>query len=85
MDVEIDGYCDITGGDIINNRLSKQRAVAVKKFLMERGVPEKRIITTGHGSKHPIDTNKTKEGRAKNRRASIKLKYSTVFNDNTDN
>ena len=71
--IEVHGYTDNTGTKAHNKVLSKKRAVAVKKYLVNKGVNPKAIIAEGHGVKAPIATNKTREGRAKNRRVIIKV------------
>lgn len=70
----IDGYADATGKTAYNNKLSAKRAAVVKAYLLKHGVPAKRIRIKGHGSKSPVADNKTKEGRAQNRRVEIKIK-----------
>ncbi len=71
--VRLAGYTDSTGPEDYNMRLSENRALAVKAFLVERGIAKHRISTSGMGQKNPIATNNTKEGRAKNRRTEITL------------
>lgn len=66
--VSLDGYTDNTGDPANNRRLSKERANAVKKYLMDKGIKEDRIFTEGHGESDPIASNATEEGREKNRR-----------------
>lgn len=70
---EIHGHTDNTGSAKINQSLSKRRADAVKVWLVKNGIPADRIETKGFGSTQPIDDNKTKAGRAKNRRVDFKL------------
>jgi outer membrane protein OmpA-like peptidoglycan-associated protein len=70
----IHGYTDITGKADFNNKLSEKRALSVKKYLQNKGVNPKRLKTVGHGSKSPAASNKTAEGRAKNRRVIMKVK-----------
>ena len=60
-------------GDAYNMRLSKQRAEALKKELVRRGIAADRITTVGKGFHEPIYTNETKEGRRKNRRLEIEF------------
>lgn len=67
----IEGHADSTGPRAFNDKLSKRRAEAVKRQLMEFGVAENRLETEGFGEDKPIATNKTKEGRAKNRRSAV--------------
>lgn len=68
IEVEIRGYTDNTGGYQLNMRLSKQRADAVKIYLLNQGIDAVKIRTRGFGPENPIATNHTREGRAKNRR-----------------
>ncbi len=69
----IDGDADITGPEANNRTLSIDRANSVKHQLVKRGINPKRISTVGHGSRHPIATNQTVEGRQENRRAVMKI------------
>ncbi len=70
----VDGYTDNTGTRAVNKRLSVARAEAVKKYLSDKGVDTANISVKGHASSSPIRSNRTKKGRAANRRATIKLK-----------
>jgi outer membrane protein OmpA-like peptidoglycan-associated protein len=67
--VGIYGYTD--SREHSNIKLSKNRADAVKKYLIKQGVPSSHIVTDGFGSSNPIADNNTKKGRAQNRRAEI--------------
>jgi len=71
----IDGHTDDVGSDASNQTLSENRAGAVKKYLVSKGVDESRIISAGHGESEPIADNKTAAGRQKNRRVELKLSY----------
>lgn len=67
--VEIQGHTDSTGSFRYNMKLSQKRAEAVKKYLVDRhGIKPDRLIAKGYGPTKPVASNKTKEGRAKNRR-----------------
>jgi outer membrane protein OmpA-like peptidoglycan-associated protein len=68
IEVEIQGHTDNTGGYELNMRLSKQRADAVKLYLINRGIDAARIRTSGFGPDKPIAPNTSREGRAQNRR-----------------
>ncbi len=70
--LELIGYADITGSAKKNMQLSLERAETVKKYLVKKGVPADRIIARGEGSANPVGDNKTKAGRAKNRRVEIR-------------
>src|SRR6266704_5486817 len=72
--VDIDGNTDSTGSAALNASLSKDRAEAVKRYLMEKyGFPSARMRTAGNGSSRPVADNSTPEGREKNRRTDIKV------------
>lgn len=72
--VDIEGNTDATGNRGYNMQLSRQRADAVKEYLMDKyGFPAARLRTAGNGPDKPIDNNATPEGREKNRRTDIKL------------
>jgi outer membrane protein OmpA-like peptidoglycan-associated protein len=67
----IGGYTDNVGNPGANKRLSKARADSVRRELTRMGVEASRVSAKGYGESHPIATNDTEEGRAKNRRISI--------------
>ncbi len=69
----IEGHTDASGNVQKNRALSQRRAEAVKKYLIEKGVESSRLIAIGYGSDRPLDTNKTPEGRAANRRVDMML------------
>lgn len=70
--LEINGHTDETGGSIDNIQLSRNRADAVRRFLIEEcGFPASRIRTDGFGDTRPIASNDTEEGRRLNRRVEI--------------
>ena len=68
MTLEINGYTDNTGSLAFNMKISKQRAESVKKYLINQGIQAERLTSNGYGPENPIESNSTKEGRAKNRR-----------------
>lgn len=67
------GYTDARGSDAVNERLSVERADAVRDYLVSLGVDEARIRAEGFGKAEPIADDATAEGRAKNRRVEIVL------------
>ncbi|MEM7663496.1 MAG: OmpA family protein [Pseudomonadota bacterium] len=71
--LQISGHTDNQGSDIINETLSQQRADAVRRALIRRGVPSRRLTAEGFGSRVPIASNFTEAGRAQNRRIEIKV------------
>lgn len=67
------GHTDATGPGSYNQKLSVRRAESVKAYLVSKGIEKNRIYTEGKGETQPIASNKTKEGRAKNRRVEIEV------------
>jgi outer membrane protein OmpA-like peptidoglycan-associated protein len=67
-EVEIVGHTDDTGGDTVNQTLSENRALSVKEALVELGIEETRLSTTGRGSSEPAVPNTSAANRAINRR-----------------
>lgn len=65
---EVQGHCDSSGSDKVNDPLSQKRAEAIVAALVEEGIAESRLTPVGKGSHEPIASNSTEEGRAKNRR-----------------
>jgi len=77
VDVELviaTGHTDSIGTDAYNQKLSERRATSVKEYMVSKGVPAAKVTTLGKGETQPVATNKTKEGRAKNRRVDIEFK-----------
>jgi len=66
--VEIQGHTDARGKDALNQRLGEERAEAVRLFMNQHGVPLNRMSTISYGKQDPVADNKTKTGRAQNRR-----------------
>jgi outer membrane protein OmpA-like peptidoglycan-associated protein len=66
--LEIQGHTDSRGTDNANSRLGEQRAEAVRLFMNQHGVPLNRMATISYGKQDPVANNKTKAGRAQNRR-----------------
>lgn len=67
------GHTDSDGSDAMNQKLSVRRAEAVKAYLVSKGIEKNRVYTEGKGEKQPVADNKTKEGKAKNRRVEIEV------------
>jgi len=72
-DFSIEGHTDSDGSNALNQTLSENRAAAVKNFLVENGIATERLTSTGFGETKPIASNKTKKGKAQNRRVEVKL------------
>jgi OOP family OmpA-OmpF porin len=71
--VTLSGYTDWTGTKAYNLKLSDRRVAAVKSYVVKKGIDPSRISGRGYGESNPIASNRTKEGRAKNRRVEIKV------------
>jgi outer membrane protein OmpA-like peptidoglycan-associated protein len=72
--VAIEGYTDQTGPASYNLELSKRRADSVVQYLVgTRNVPFYQVRVIGLGDQHPVDTGKTRDARAKNRRVEVKI------------
>ena len=66
--LEIQGHTDSTGSDAANHRMGEERAEAVRLFMNQHGVPLNRMSTISYGKDDPVASNKTRAGRAQNRR-----------------
>jgi outer membrane protein OmpA-like peptidoglycan-associated protein len=73
--VAVGGHTDNTGAERINKKLSNQRAALVAKYLVKKGIDKGRISQAGYAATMPIADNKTKAGRAQNRRVDMEVKY----------
>jgi outer membrane protein OmpA-like peptidoglycan-associated protein len=69
----IGGYTDNTGDPAANLALSQQRATNVMAEIVSLGINPDRLDAKGYGSEHPVADNATEEGRAKNRRISLRV------------
>jgi outer membrane protein OmpA-like peptidoglycan-associated protein len=72
--VEIGGHTDPMGSEKANQMISEKRAESAKKYIMDKfNIPADRMMVKGYGNRKPIADNKTKEGRAKNRRVEFRV------------
>ena len=71
--ITIVGHTDSTGSDVKNQVLSKRRADSVRAIMVSQGFPAQNVTAVGMGENEPIGNNKTKSGRAQNRRVEIKI------------
>lgn len=71
MYARIEGNTDSVGEAEANQALSERRADAIVEYLVARGIARERLSARGNGSKNPVDSNKSPEGRARNRRTDV--------------
>ena len=71
LKLQVEGYTDSVGSDEYNQKLSENRADAVRDFLMTQGVQTENITATGYGKAKPVADNGTAQGRAQNRRVQL--------------
>jgi outer membrane protein OmpA-like peptidoglycan-associated protein len=74
----VNGHTDNVGKPAANMLLSENRAIAVKKYLLDAGIDESRIKASGYGDTQPLVPNTTKANKEKNRRVEFIVKYKTV-------
>lgn len=71
--IEIGGHTDNVGSAAANLVLSKDRATSVMNYLVSKGIDPSRLEAKGYGMSMPVESNKTEEGRAQNRRTEVKV------------
>lgn len=74
LEIEISGHTDNTGSASLNEKLSQSRADAVVTYLKGKGIASSRLKSEGYGSRQPISTNNTSDGRQQNRRTEFEIK-----------
>lgn len=77
--LEVQGYTDNTGGEQYNIGLSQRRAEAVERYLVSKNIPLFRVSIVGLGKDKPVADNKTRDGRAQNRRVEVRVLKATSF------
>jgi outer membrane protein OmpA-like peptidoglycan-associated protein len=73
MRVSVEGHTDSVGPEAMNMKLSQARAEDVKAYLVGKGVAPERLEAVGYGPTKPIASNKTEQGRARNRRTEFRI------------
>jgi outer membrane protein OmpA-like peptidoglycan-associated protein len=75
VSVSVTGHTDDTNGEEENMTLSELRAKSIKEILVKNGIPENIISLAAMGESIPLETNSTEKGKARNRRAEVKVVY----------
>jgi outer membrane protein OmpA-like peptidoglycan-associated protein len=73
LHLEVEGHTDAVGGDDYNQKLSENRAQAVRDYLVQQGISDNSIVSRGLGKTQPVATNDTPDGRQQNRRVELVL------------
>jgi outer membrane protein OmpA-like peptidoglycan-associated protein len=71
LNIAVGGYTDNVGGDDMNQKLSENRAGAVRDYLVQQGVVASSVSATGFGNSSPVATNDNSAGRQENRRVEL--------------
>jgi OOP family OmpA-OmpF porin len=71
MRIEVQGHTDSDGADAYNLDLSNRRAQAVVGYFAQKGIEANRLSAKGYGESKPVADNKTREGKAQNRRVEL--------------
>jgi outer membrane protein OmpA-like peptidoglycan-associated protein len=71
LNIEVGGYTDNVGGDVMNQTLSENRASSVRNYLVDQGVATNSVTSKGFGNTLPVATNDNSAGRQQNRRVEL--------------
>jgi outer membrane protein OmpA-like peptidoglycan-associated protein len=80
LNIEVDGYTDNVGGDEMNQKLSENRAGAVRDYLVEQGVDTNSVTSKGFGNSLPVASNDNASGRQVNRRVELVVSGDAIGN-----
>ena len=72
-ELRVEGHTDDTGKKVANQELSRDRAAAVRTYLISKGISPSRLVSQGYGDSRPIASNDTDDGRALNRRVNFRI------------
>ncbi len=76
--LSIEGHTDNQGTADYNDRLAHNRAIAVRVYLVNKGIQSERLTSVGYGSRRPLVANDTPEGRQRNRRVEFHIKSQSI-------
>jgi outer membrane protein OmpA-like peptidoglycan-associated protein len=71
--LRIEGHTDNVGKQPDNEKLSGERALTIKRYLVDKGIAKERLLAVGFGQNKPVADNATEAGRAQNRRTEFKI------------
>jgi len=71
LKIQVEGYTDNIGSDEYNQKLSEERAGAVRDYLVSQAVPQEDVTAQGFGKADPVADNSSSAGRAQNRRVEL--------------
>ena len=80
LDIQVGGYTDNVGGDELNQRLSENRAGAVRDYLVGAGVATDSVTAKGFGNSEPVASNDNSAGRQENRRVELVVSGDAIGN-----
>ncbi len=72
--LEVGVHSDSRGSGAYNKRLTQEKAHRIRRYLTKKGIPQNRLTAVGFGEERPIDSNRTADGRAKNRRVELLIR-----------
>jgi outer membrane protein OmpA-like peptidoglycan-associated protein len=78
LQMQVEGYTDNIGSDEYNQKLSEERADAVRDYLVSQGVSQATISAAGYGKADPVADNSTASGRAENRRVQLVVSGNSI-------
>jgi outer membrane protein OmpA-like peptidoglycan-associated protein len=78
LKLQVEGYTDNIGSDEYNQKLSQERADAVREFLVSQSVPDGNISAAGYGKSDPVADNSSNSGRAQNRRVEMVVSGASI-------
>lgn len=73
QNIQITGHTDSSGAEAYNQQLSERRAMSVKNYLVDQGIPASTMSTMGMGESSPVASNASRDGRAQNRRVELTI------------
>ena len=80
LNVEVGGYTDNVGGDVLNQKLSENRASSVRDYLVQQGVATTSVSVKGFGNTQPVASNDNSAGRQQNRRVELLVSGDSIGN-----